>query len=253
MADLEIETLDMVLRLTLNRQPSLNALTTRFRSDIAAALNAAAKDRSVRCVLLTGAGDRAFCAGQDLNESRSLGAEQGPEWMRSWTAYFDAFARFPKPIVCAVNGVAAGAGFETALLADIRLASTNARFLLAEIDIGLPAIFGGYLVNRHLGRSLTTEIVLTGRSMHADEAMKTGLLSRLVNADELPAAAVEMASELSAKPPKACELNITRFRQQTLSDFSDVRARASALQSEAIASGEPQSMMSAFFANRQSR
>jgi len=253
MANLEIDTLGLIRRLTLNRQGSLNALTTPLRADIAAALDAAAEDHDIRCVLLTGAGDRAFCAGQDLRESQALGAAQGPEWMRSWTTYFDAFARFPKPIICAVNGVAAGAGFETTLLADIRLASTSARFLLAEIDIGLPAIFGGYLVNRHLGRSLTTEIVLTGRTMHADEAMKTGLLSRLVEADELSAAAVEMASELSAKPPKACELNIARFRQQTLSDFSDVRARASALQSEAIASGEPQSMMSAFFANRQSR
>src|SRR5690606_7535635 len=100
---------------------------------------------------------------QDLNESAALSPDAGAEWMLGWKAYFEALSVCEKPVIAAVNGVTAGAGLETALLSDIRLATPDARFVMAEINIGLPAIVGGCLLTVHLGHSASVELTLSGR------------------------------------------------------------------------------------------
>jgi enoyl-CoA hydratase/carnithine racemase len=173
--------------------------------------------------------------------------------MASWTRYFSALAHSTNPVVMAINGVAAGAGFETALLGDVRIASLNARFLMAEADVGLPAIVGQYLLALHLGRSRATELVLTGRTITAEEARDMGLLRDLVPEADLLEAAVDLARELAAKPAVALRLTLSRFHEALAAGLTDAEAAASLYQSEAVASGAPQAALQAFLAARAAR
>ena len=239
--------------LTLNRIECLNALDTPIRQEVAAQLAAAQADSAIRALVITGAGERAFCAGQDLTESAALKSGDGPPWMASWRAYFDAFCGFTKPIIAAVNGVAAGAGFQTALLSDFRLAAPQARFSMAEIDVGLPAITGGYLLNLHLGRARATELVLTGRMIEAAEAKQIGLIHEIAQCGDLVARALVLAVELASKPPIAMRLNLERFRSVLRAGLVEAEEAATAYQSEAVASGVPQRIMADFLAQRLAR
>lgn len=252
---LGIETLGSVRRLTLNRPERLNALDSGLRGALVDALRASAGDGAVRAVIVTGAGDRAFCAGQDINESEQLGDHDSHAWLESWRAFFDAFADFPKPIVAAVNGVAAGGGFEIAMLSHLRLAVPEARFLMAEIDIGLPCIVGSFLVQQHLFYSRMVEILLSGRSLPAREAKAVGMVHRIAPRARLAAAALKLAEELAAKPLIAMQLNIRRFNALRRAAMAEagVEEALHRLHSEALRSGEPQRVMAAFLAERARR
>ncbi len=239
----------------MRRPDRLNALDSALRQALVDALHAAGTDAAVRALVITGAGDRAFCAGQDINESERLGEENSEAWLESWRSFFDAFAGFPKPIVAAVNGVAAGGGFEIAMLAHLRIATPEARFLMAEIDIGLPCIVGSFLVQEHIFYSRMVEILLSGRSLPAREAHAAGMVHRIAPRRRLAAAALAAAQELAAKPPVAMRLNIQRFNalRRAAMDRLGVEEALHRLHGEALRSGEPQRVMSAFLAERARR
>ncbi len=222
---------------------------------LSGALNDAAQDDTVNAVIITGAGDRAFCAGQDLNESKELDPADNDAWLQSWKRFFDVFATFPKPIVAAANGVAAGGGFEIALLSHVRIAAPEARFLMAEINIGLPCIVGSFLLETHVFFSRMVDLILSGRAIRAKEAQEWGLVHHIVPAKKLQDAALLKAQELAAKPPVAMRLNIRRFneiRNEKMARLgvSDALLR---LQRAAVSSGEPQQVMAAFLAERANR
>jgi enoyl-CoA hydratase/carnithine racemase len=238
--------------LAFNRPASLNALDTPARRAVCAALAELAADPDTGAVIFTGTGERAFCAGQDVRESEALGPGDGARWMESWTAYFSAVSSFPKPVIHAINGVAAGAGFETALIGDVRLAVPGARFIMAEIDIGLPAIVGGFLLQTQLGLSRATEMVLSGRAMYAEEARQAGIVHEIVAPADLIARAKARARELAAKPPKALALTLQNFRRQFRQGLAKAEAASEAYQAEAIATGEPQRAMARFLAKKKS-
>lgn len=238
--------------LTFNRPHALNALDTATRFAVVAALDDFARDAKIAAVIFTGAGARGYCAGQDVKESAALGPKDGPRWMDSWKAYFAAVSSFPKPIIHAVNGVAAGAGFETVLMGDIRLAVPEARFIMAEVDIGLPAVVGGHLLKIHLGLSRMTELVLSGRTIGAAEAFALGIVHEIAAPDRLMARARARATALAAKPPRALALDLRVFRDELRRGLSVAEAQSADYQSEAIATGEPQQAMAQFL-NRRSR
>lgn len=236
--------------LRFNRPGALNALDTAARLAVIEALDDCAGDPDIAVLIMTGAGERGYCAGQDVNESAALGPADGARWMQSWKAYFRAVSSFPKPIVHAVNGVAAGAGFETVLLGDIRLAVPHARFIMAEVDIGLPAIVGSHLLKVHVGLSRMSELVLTGRTVGAEEALHFGIVHEIVAPDRLLGRAGERAAELAAKPQKALSLNVRLFREEFRRGLEFAEAKAGAYQGEAIATGEPQQAMANFLNRR---
>jgi enoyl-CoA hydratase/carnithine racemase len=241
--------------LTLNRPARLNALDAGLREKLIDALAGAADDGAVRAVMITGAGDRAFCAGQDLNESSAIdGADEG-DWIGTWRRMFMAFLTHPKPIVAAVNGVAAGGGLEIAMFSDIRIAVPAARFIMAEINIGLPTLIGSYFLNVHLHESRMREIVLSGRTIGAEEAHEIGLVHRLAGPDTICDEALAFARDIAAKPPRAMALNIRRFRQGMLEavERDGVFEALIRYQGEAMASGEPQHVMAEFLAGRARR
>lgn len=250
MTGLLVDREDGIAIATFNRPAALNALDTATRLALVEALARLAGDASISAVVITGAGERGYCAGQDIRESAALGPGDGARWMDSWRAYFAAVSSFAKPIVHAINGVAAGAGFETVLLGDIRVAAPHARFIMAEIDIGLPAVVGGFLLKTHLGLSRMTELVLTGRTITAEEARQIGVVHEIVPAAELLACAKKRARELADKPRVALALTLGELRAGLCRGLSEAAAASAAYQSEAIATGEPQRAMADFLARR---
>ncbi len=241
--------------LTLDRPRRLNALDGPLRGALVAALQEAAEDEAVGAVLITGSGERAFCAGQDLNESSTLGGADEGGWIGSWQRMFTAFIGHPKPIVAALNGIAAGGGLEIAMFSDLRVGTPATRLIMAEVDIGLPTLIGSYFLQLHLFESRMREIVLSGRTIEAEEARDIGLLQRVVAPEALQAEALALAGDLAAKPPRAMALTLGRFRQRLLGaiERGGLWEALGRYQGEAMASGEPQEVMAGFLAERARR
>jgi 2-(1,2-epoxy-1,2-dihydrophenyl)acetyl-CoA isomerase len=197
-----------VARLTLNRPDKLNAMTGVMSDELMDALTAIEKDPELRAVLLTGAG-RGFCAGQDLTEFDDAYRKGERPDIKDHLAHtyhrlIPAITGLPKPIVCAVNGVAAGAGVSLALASDIRIAGASARFTQAFVKIGLVPDSGGtYLLPRAVGYAKALELSLTGDLIDAGTAREIGLVSLVVPDEELGNEAGELAARLAAMPTVA--------------------------------------------------
>lgn len=241
-----------ILTVTLNRPDRLNALDADMRARLCSILSEASGDGRVGAVVLTGAGERAFCAGQDLNESAALSGTAGAGWMHTWRDFFEGVSACRKPLVAAINGVAAGAGLQLALLADIRMAVPDARLLMAEVNVGLPAIVGSCLLTQHLGHSRASELVLTGRPVPASEARRWGLVHDLIAPKDLLSRASEAAQELADKPPVAMRLTLGNLRRALRAELAETEQAAQSYQTEAIATGEPQEAMARFLSARAS-
>jgi enoyl-CoA hydratase/carnithine racemase len=236
--------------ITLNRPDVLNAWHSPMRKELAAALQAMNDDDAVRAVILTGAGERAFSAGQDLNETQGFDTERAGEWVEEWRALYGAIRGMTKPLIAALNGVAAGSAFQVALQCDIRVGHAGSRMGQPEINAGIASTLGPWLMKEMLGLSRTIELTLTGRMMDGDECHRIGLVHHLVEADQVRAKAAEVAQDLADKPPVAMRLNKRRFAVVTQAGFEDALAAGSRNQKEAYASGEPQRMMAQFFQSR---
>jgi 2-(1,2-epoxy-1,2-dihydrophenyl)acetyl-CoA isomerase len=197
-----------VARLTLNRPDKLNALTGVMSDELVVALGQIEEDPDLRAVLLTGAG-RGFCAGQDLTEfDDAYRKGERPDikehLSHTYHRLIPAMTALPKPIVCAVNGVAAGAGVSLALACDIRIAGASARFTQAFVKIGLVPDSGGtYLLPRAVGYAKALELSLTGDIVDAGTARDIGLVSLVVPDEELGDEAGELASRLAGMPTAA--------------------------------------------------
>jgi 2-(1,2-epoxy-1,2-dihydrophenyl)acetyl-CoA isomerase len=197
-----------VAKITLNRPDKLNALTQVMSDELVDAFTTAGEDDGVRAVLLTGAG-RGFCAGQDLSEFRDATGEAGPrdikEHLRhAYHKLIPIMVETPKPVVCAVNGVAAGAGLSLAVACDVRIASEAGRFTQAFVKIGLVPDSGGtWLLSRVVGPAKALELSITGDMLDADAALRIGLVSRVVAADALEKESLDYAATLAAMPTAA--------------------------------------------------
>jgi len=228
------EVKDGVATLTLNRPERLNALGDTLREDLHDAVTAAAADPEVRVMIVTGAG-KGFCAGGDvkaMNEGKARGAPRplmekvAPGRDRTVLALRDA----PKPVIAAVNGAAAGAGMNLALGCDIRIASTAAKFAQAFVKRGLHPDWGGtYFLPRLVGMAKACEMIFTGDLIDATEALRLGIVSRVVQPQELLPAAYELARRIAAGPPVAI-----RLAKHSLYANAELDLRAS-LQNETMA------------------
>ena len=249
-----VEIEDAIAVLTLNRPQKLNAWDTPMRDEIKAALGKLNSDENVRAVIVTGAGERAFSAGQDLAETQKLSSgDEGVDWFKSWKDFYSAFRNMDKPLIGALNGVAAGSAFQVALQTDVRVGHAATRMGQPEINSGIPTVLGSWLMNDRIGLSRTIELTLTGRMMEGQECYDIGLIHHLVPADQVMAKSKEVAQELAAKPPIAMKLNKKRFRAITQPGFDEAMEAGVPIQGEAYASGEPQEWMAKFFAERAKR
>jgi len=193
-----------VLTITLNRPGKLNAINDQMLGDLNDAFKIADSDDSVRAVLLTGAG-RGFCPGQDLHEARNRDESItfGDHLRTAYNPFIRKLYDLSKPVVCAVNGVATGAGMSLALATDIRIASENAYFMQAFVRVGLaPDSGSSWRLQRLIGSTRAMELMLTGRRLYAEEALEWGLINRVVSHDDLIPIATELAEILSNGPTK---------------------------------------------------
>jgi enoyl-CoA hydratase/carnithine racemase len=224
-----------------------------MRSLLVERLDAAEADPNVRAIVMTGAGDRAFGAGQDLNETKTFDPDAAEEWMHEWERLYDRLRSLSKPLIMALNGVAAGSAFQVALLGDMRIGHPGVTMGQPEINSGIASVTGPWIMKEMLGIARTIDLTLTGRMMDAAEAHATGLINRIVPAEQVMPAAMELAAELAEKPPVAMRLNKARFREVTETSFRECIAAGIRTQRQAYGTGEPTRMMEAFLAKRAAR
>jgi enoyl-CoA hydratase/carnithine racemase len=244
-----------IATVTLNKPWKLNAWDGPMRAQIAEVLRSWNTDSRVRAVVMTGAGERAFSAGQDLDETEKFqSGNDGADWFQSWRDFYNSIRDLDKPCLAALNGVAAGSAFQAAMLTDVRVGHPGVRMGQAEINAGIPSVTGPMLMLPRIGLSRTVELTLTGRMMDAEECRAIGLIHYLVERpDQVLGKTCEVAEMMAAKPAMAMRLTKARFRQVTQPAFDEAFANGGAYQAEAFASGEPQAAMRAFFAVRAQR
>jgi enoyl-CoA hydratase/carnithine racemase len=254
-APLVLETRDgAVLTLTLNRPEKLNALSTALAEALLAAFEAASRDETVRCVVLTGAG-RAFCAGGDLGEladarRRNAGHElEG--LLRAGHGLVLAIRDLPVPVLASVNGAAAGAGMNLALACDLRIAAETAMFGQNFARIGLFPDFGGtHLLPRLVGSAVAAELMITGEMISAAEALRIGAVNRVVPAEKLAEETRAYAQRVADAPPvtaRAVKRVLAGAEREALRSALEfeVRQQAACFQSADSLEG-----MNAFFEKR---
>lgn len=201
--DVKFEVDGAVAIITLNRPQKLNAVTPEMADAIVAAVTECNDSDTIRCVILTGAGERAFCAGSDIRE---LDTYETPWQFRNRPDYCDAFRALLKPSIAAVNGYAFGGGLETAMSCDIRIASDNAQFAAPEIKLGW--IGGGGMaahLKHSIGASNAALMIMTGDPISAEKAERWGLVSEVVPQTYLLTRAREIASVIASRAPIAAE------------------------------------------------
>lgn len=224
--DLEREQRGLVQLLTLNRPQAANSLDPGLLGELARAFDEIAHDDGTRVVVLTGSGDRVFCAGMDLkafSEQSAKPADAPPPDEGSGggggSQGFDLFQNpCPKPIIAAVNGAAVGGGFELVLACDLAVAADNARFGLPEVKRGLLAGGGGTLLGTRLPLALALEIALTGEYIDASRAADLGLVNRVVPPGQLIESSLELAALIAANGPLAIQTTKELTRRAVLDD-----------------------------------
>ncbi|GAA4382650.1 enoyl-CoA hydratase-related protein [Actinomadura verrucosospora] len=240
--------------ITLNRPDGMNSLTVEMKEALRAAVVRAAADPAVRAVVLTGAG-RAFCAGQDLREhGDNLAAGRGLDdtVRKHYNPIVLAIAGMRKPVVAAVNGVAAGAGASLAFACDLVVASDRARFATAFTGIGLAPDSGmSWTLQRLVGRAKATELLLLGEPVKAQEALELGLVTRVVPADELAPASVELARRLASGPTVAYGAVKAALDHAATHDLASALEREAELQDECERTSDHHNATEAFLKKQQ--
>lgn len=237
----------------LNRPTRMNAVNGALRQALIDTLGALNADTGIRALVLTGAGERAFCAGQDLDEAAEVSWQQIVPWLERQRAMYQAVRDLDKPSVVAVRGVAAGAGFQVALCADFRLTTPESRWGQPEVKAGLASIVGSYLMTLHVGHTHNVQMSLSGELVSGQRAYEMGLVTALHAEADLMPAALARARTLAALPPTAVRLSKQRLRAMTQPGFDDAAVAGIRAQLECYADGEPQRVMARFLEQRNTR
>ena len=237
---------------TLNRPAALNAVNSAMREALIKALAQLNRDPSVRAVIITGAGERAFCSGQDLNETASYSVDDVDHWLTRQHAMYRAVRDLDKPCIAAWNGVAAGAGYQIGLCSDLRVGFPELKLGQPEIRAGLASIVGSYLMTLHLGLSQNVQMSLTGELISGERAYDLGVVNYLVPRTQVLEKSLALAADLANLGSTAIKLTKQRFRELTQVDFEAALDSAKKAQREAYLSGEPQRAMRAFLEARKS-
>jgi enoyl-CoA hydratase len=196
-----------VAAITINRPKVMNALNTQLAGEMRDALSDAEADENIRVIVITGAGDRAFCAGADIGELAVLGGIEARDFSLLAQSLTTQIERVRKPVVAKINGLCLGGGNEVAMSCDFRIASDKASFGQPEINLGIiPGMGGTQRLTRLIGRTKAIEMDMLGEMITAAEAHRLGLVNKVVPADELDKAVDELAEKLGSKGPVALGL-----------------------------------------------
>ncbi len=213
---------DFVSTIRLNRPEKLNALSTEMVQELGEQLTTLQADQQVRVVILTGAVERAFCAGTDITELATKSEAEAIELSARGQKLCEQVENFPVPVIAAIEGVAAGGGFELALACHLRVAANNASFSLPEVKLGLiPAYGGTQRLAREVGQGRALEMMLTGKTISANDAFEIGLVHRLATNTSALTEATSLATEIAQLSPlsiRACLRAVTRGVQLPLTE-----------------------------------
>jgi enoyl-CoA hydratase len=249
--NLQIERDGAVAILTLNRPKVLNALNRQTLAELSSAMAALKADATVRAIVLTGAGDKSFVAGADINELAALSPIEGKEHARYGQLIFDAIEQLGKPVIAAINGFALGGGCELAMACTIRLAADTARFGQPEINLGLiPGYAGSQRLPRLVGKGVALELLLTGDMIGAARACEIGLVNRVVPAAELMAEARKLAHALAGKAPIAVRYILDAVHQGMETPFAAGEHLETSLFGTIASSGDMREGTQAFLEKR---
>lgn len=247
---LKVEKQDAVAVVTISRPQALNALNTRFFQELDDLLAGLSQDKGLRALVLTGAG-KAFVAGADIAEMVDKDSKAGSEFSRVGQRTFRSLEEFPAPVIAAVNGFALGGGCELAMACDFRIASTLAKFGQPEVNLGLtPGYAGTQRLPRLIGAGNALYLLLTGELVSAEEALRLGLVQKVVAPEQLMPEALGLAKKIAAKGPQAARLVKRLVRRGLLGPFD----AGCALESEDFGSlfgNEGAEGMKAFLEKRQ--
>lgn len=239
-----------VLTITINRPHTYNALSTSTKVELADAFRQANENPEVRAIVITGAGDKSFCSGQDLSESQTVNEETAKIWIDEFDHLYRTIRSVDKPIIASINGFATGSGLQLALLCDIRISNETAKYGMTEVNVGLACIIGSTMFNEVMGKSKMTDLILTGRLLNAEEAKEYSLVTRVVPNDQLACETKKLATELAGKPPVAVRSNKQWIKMLSDENFDRCMAHSVIAHQVGYASGEPQRAMEAFFEKR---
>jgi 2-(1,2-epoxy-1,2-dihydrophenyl)acetyl-CoA isomerase len=253
--EIRFDVRDGVGWLRLNRPDKLNALTTRMAQEALDVLGAVREDESVRCLVITGEG-RGFCAGQDLTEftaEANAGTLDVAEHLRSgYNRMITAIVELPLPVVAGVNGVAAGAGLSLALACDLRVASNASKYLQAFVKIGLvPDSGSNWLLPRVVGYARALEMSITGDVVEADEALRIGLVHRVVPAAEFEATVTEHAERMAKGATRGIGATKALMMESLRLSLADTLEREAVVQADQAGSHDFAEGVAAFLAKRE--
>jgi len=204
---LQVERRDRIAFVTINRPDKLNALNAQSKSELKELFLDIQNDAEVDVVILTGSGDKAFVAGTDIKELTELNEEKGKRFSEDGQAVFNLIENLGKPVIAAVNGYALGGGSELALACHIRIASDNAKFGQPEVNLGIIPGYGGtQRLARLVGKGSAMEMILTGEQVDSQEALRIGLVNKVVSFPELMKTAESMAHKIIGKGQVAVRL-----------------------------------------------
>jgi len=245
-----IEMRDGIAVVRLNRPTVMNAVNPELRRGLTEALYSLDAKPDVQAMVLTGSGERAFCGGQDLDESATIDTNTLAGWLNRQHAMYQALRDVTKPIVAALNGTAVGAGFQMALMCDMRVAHASMRMGQPEVKAGLASIVGSYLMSLQIGHSLNQQLSLTGDLITGQRAYELGLVNDMVAPEQVLARALERARTMAGLPGAALRTTKQRFRERTQPGFEEACSAGIRYQLECYSTGEPQRVMREFVARR---
>ena len=209
-SNIKIELKNKICYLTINRPQNLNSLNIKLIDELSLALKDINDDKSIRCLIITGAGDKAFVAGADIKEFMSFDQKEGEQLSRSGQEkVFDLLENLSKPAIAAINGFALGGGLELAMACHIRISSTTAKLGLPEVSLGvIPGYGGTQRLAKLVGAGKAYEIILTADMITADEAREIGLINHVCTPEELMNKATIMANRIIRNSPCAIDKTI---------------------------------------------
>jgi enoyl-CoA hydratase len=239
-----------VVILTISRPDKLNALNNKVHEEGVLVLDELRGDESVRVLVITGAGEKAFVAGADIKEFQDKSPVEQREIFQKRTL-FNSIDTFPKPVIAMVNGFCLGGGNELALACDLRICSENAKFSQPEINLGLiPGGGGTQRLTRLIGEGRSMEIMLTGDMIDAETALKFGLVNHVYPAAELEAKTMELANKVAEKAPIALQLAKEAVKFASRSNLDEGLRREVDLFALCFATEDKQEGVSAFLEKR---
>jgi enoyl-CoA hydratase len=252
--NLLVEVSEGIATITINRPAALNAVTAATLEELGRLVAEIDQSADIRVALLTGAGSKAFVAGADIASMRDMSPAQARELARLAQRVYAAIESSPKPFIAVVNGYALGGGCELALACDIRLASENARFGQPEINLGVMPGFGGtQRLPRLIGKGRALEIILGGEMIDAQEALRIGLVNRVVPPDELLEAAQQLARKIASKSLVALQLCKEAVRNGLEIELGKACAYEAELFAYSFSTSDQKEGMAAFLEKRPAR